>query len=144
MREITTHKVDGCNEKLEVRASDALTDGGAPREYDISGFVLSREYQVCDSKTLEPLPGKKRREVQFGLSLPFQDGPVKEVGTNGITHEALLAVLIDRLEHFQQGPFAFACDENAAALIHLRFALDQLKHRTLKRLERGGEGTLEK
>lgn len=142
MREITTHKVDGCNEKLEVRASDALTDGGAPREYDISGFVLSREYQVCDSKTLEPLPGKKSREVQFGLSLPFQDGPVKEVGTNGITHEALLAVLIDRLKHLQKGPYA--CDENAAALVHLRFAQDQFKHRTIKRMERGVEGTLEK
>lgn len=34
---------------------------------------------------------------------------IAEVGTNGITHEALLAVLIDRLQSFQRGEYS-CCD----------------------------------
>ena len=118
MREITTHKVNGCNEEVSVYASDAPGSGGAHHRYKI-GFPRYSGF--------EP------------IFIDFQNGPVKEVGTNGVTHEALLAIVIDRLQAFQKGPFA--CRENALALTKLEEAMHWLKHRTEQRLARGVEGT---
>lgn len=69
----------------------------------------------------------------------FQNGPVAEVGANGVTDAQLLAVLIDRLRCFQKGPYA--CRENAIALTHLEEALMWQQQRTISRLRRGVEGT---
>ncbi|MCC6907075.1 MAG: hypothetical protein IT430_03965 [Phycisphaerales bacterium] len=68
----------------------------------------------------------------------FQSGPVCEVGVNGITNEALLAIVIDRLEGFQRGPMA--CFENREVLFHARRALTALHDRTRRRLAAGVEG----
>lgn len=76
------------------------------------------------------------------LTLQFQDGPVPEVGTNGITIEALVGICIHRLEGFQAGKFP--CQENQEALEHLKASLAALHSRTLKRMARGVEGKLEK
>ena len=57
----------------------------------------------------------------------------------GITHEALLAVLCDRLRGFQAGPYA--CKANACALTHLEEAQHWLQQRTIERMRRGVEGT---
>lgn len=72
----------------------------------------------------------------------FQDGPIKEVGTNGVTQEVLLAVLIDRLRGFQTSKYA--CRENAIALTKLEEALHWLNARTAARVARGVEGTHQK
>lgn len=72
--------------------------------------------------------------------ITFQSGPVKEAGINGWSNELLLAVVKDRLESFQAGPFSD--DDNARALQHVTQALSALHVRTLKRTERGVEGTL--
>lgn len=69
----------------------------------------------------------------------FQNGPVKEFGINGCHQEDLLAIVIDRLESFQKGPFA--CRENALALTHIEEAMHWLNHRTKDRDQRGVEGT---
>ena len=74
-----------------------------------------------------------------GLLVSFQKGPIGEVGLNGVSHEALLAIVIDRLRCFQEGPYA--SEYNRLALVHLRQGLDCLKRRTAERLERGVEGT---
>jgi hypothetical protein len=74
-----------------------------------------------------------------GLEIQFQEGNPAEVGTNGVTHEALLAILIDRLKGFQGGKYA--CRENAIALTKLQEALMWLKSRTEARVARGVEGT---
>jgi hypothetical protein len=83
--------------------------------------------------------------TQYSIILPshphtvlnFQSGdPHKEV--NGITMEALLAVCIDRLQHFQNGQFRSR--ENAIALTHLEDAMHWLLHRTKLREARGVEG----
>jgi hypothetical protein len=76
------------------------------------------------------------------LLLHFQEGPIKESGVNGITQEALLAVIIDRLRSFQSGQFS--CRENAIALTHIEEALMWLQRRTLARIQRGVEGTNQK
>ena len=58
---------------------------------------------------------------------------------NGISQEALLAILIDRLRGFQSGQYA--CRENAIALTKLEEATMWLQKRTLDRVRRGVEGT---
>ena len=69
----------------------------------------------------------------------FQDGPIKESGVNGIMDENLLAIVIDRLRGFQEGPYK--CRENALALTKLEESLMWLKERTRGREVRGVEGT---
>lgn len=119
MRELTGHKVNGCNDALTVKVHDEPGHGGASHEYSID------------------FPDKNGGRVFTSIS--FQNGPIKEVGTNGVTHESLLAILIDRLEGFQSGQYA--CDENHAALSYLVAAQNTLKNRTAARLARGVEGT---
>jgi hypothetical protein len=72
----------------------------------------------------------------------FQNGPIKEFGVNGVTQEALFAIVIDRLRSFQAGPFV--CEANQFALDHCEAALDNLQARTRARIARGVEGMHEK
>lgn len=71
--------------------------------------------------------------------ISFQDGPINEVGVNGVTNEALLAIVIDRMRGFQSS--RYACRENAIALTKLEEALHWLHARTRARELRGVEGT---
>lgn len=116
-REITSHKVNGVNDELSIGTVDEPGCGGA-----------HHEYFIC-------VPNGDPGDVR----VKFQNGPIKENGVNGVTHEALLAVIIDRLECFQAGPYK--CRENALALTKLEEAMHWLKHRTEARLARGVEGT---
>jgi hypothetical protein len=72
----------------------------------------------------------------------FQDGPIQETGVNGISNEALLAIVEDRLAGFQSGQYA--CRENAIALTKIQEAMMWLHKRTRDRAARGVEGTLER
>lgn len=132
MREILTHKVNGCNDQLRIKVRDEPGSGGAHHRYDIFGFNTdsnpSRIAEDAYSAAFSRLP------------IVFQNGPIKETGTtNGVTHEALLAIVADRLECFQAGKFA--CDENQLALGYVKAAMAVLKSRTENRLARGVEGT---
>lgn len=69
----------------------------------------------------------------------FQKGPIKEHGINGIHNEDLIAMVICRLEHFQQSPFSSR--DNAMAITKLEEALLWLRKRTIGRENRGVEGT---
>lgn len=116
MREITSHKVNGLNEELDIVVRDEPGHGGACHVYAIEHPTQ----QLCLVK--------------------FQNGPIAENGVNGISGEALLAIVEDRLKSFQAGPFS--CRENALALTHLQEAMHWLLgHRTRERLQRGVEGT---
>lgn len=117
MREITDHKVNPANDSLTLTAVDKPGAGGACHEYRV---------HLGDDQI---------------ASLSFQNGPIAEVGVNGITQEILLSVVADRLRHFQQGPYA--CTENARALQYVEAAQGALKLRTTKRMDRGVEGTHE-
>ena len=68
----------------------------------------------------------------------FQDGPIKDVGVNGIQNEHLLAILINRLAYLNN---VFRCEENEAALQNLKNALDHLEARTRNRMARNVEGS---
>lgn len=69
----------------------------------------------------------------------FQKGPIKENGVNGCMNEDLIAMVIDRLESFQDSPYK--CRENALAITKLEEALLWLRKRTMDREARGVEGT---
>ena len=90
------------------------------------------EYQVLDVKG----PGEPNT---IFAKISFQNGPVKEAGVNGCHQEDLMAVVIDRLECFQAGPYC--CEENEQALALMYHALWWLRRRTNKRVARGVEGT---
>lgn len=123
MRQISHHKLSGgLNEAIQVTALDEPGRGGACCEYLIDGVK-----GPLDHHPIKP------------VSISFQNGSPQEVGANGITNEALLTVLIDRLNGFQSGEFA--CRENAVALNNLHNALMWLQHRTIVRTRMGIEGT---
>lgn len=69
----------------------------------------------------------------------FQEGPIKECGVNGVCNEDLIAMVICRLEGFQNSEFK--CRENAMAIIKLEERLMWLRKRTQDREARGVEGT---
>lgn len=69
----------------------------------------------------------------------FQEGPIKEVGINGVNNEDLILMVVCCLESFQKSEYA--CNENAEALEHLYGAIDALRSRTNRRAAAGIEGT---
>lgn len=116
-REIHSHKVSGLNEVLKIEVVDEPGAGGANHVYDVT-----------------PTVGNAR-----GIRIEFQNGPLKETPPNGLSNEALLAIVEDRLIGFQSGQFA--CRENAVALTKLQEAMMWLQKRARDRMARGVEGT---
>ena len=115
MRKLTDHIVNPANDQIEINVVDEPGSGGACHRYEMF---------VGDGKC---------------YPLDFQNGPIAEAGVNGVTQEALLAIVADRLRSFQAGPFA--CRENALALTKIEEAMHWLLSRTRARMARGVEGT---
>lgn len=117
MREITRHKIVENDRQPWLFAGENVAPGNAPQAYAI--VIGDNEDEAVATR------------IDF-ISI---DKP-------GVTNEALLAVVIDRLEGFQSGPFA--CDENQTALDHARDSLAALHSRTRERFARGVENKHEK
>ncbi len=115
MRQIHDHKVNPANDVISITVCDEPGAGGANHVYQVD------------------IPGQEPKIISF------QNGPIKEVGVNGITQEVLIAICVDRLRSFQSGKFA--CRENALALTKLEEAQHWLHHRTQARMVRGVEGS---
>lgn len=114
-------QVKGSNKNVHIGVGDEPGEGGACHEYYLSPAITFAD------------------EIAGGFgNIRFQNGPVKENGVNGCHQEDLLAIVIDRLEHFQAGDFK--CRENALALTKIQEALRWLQHRTAARVDRGVEG----
>jgi hypothetical protein len=122
MRELTSHKVNGLNEQLEIMARDNPGQGNACHNYRITALADGYCIDVWD--------------------IDFQNGPLAERGINGVSNEALLAIVEDRLLGFQSGEYS--CRENAIALTHIQEAMMWLQKRTRDRIARGVEGTSNK
>lgn len=121
MRTIERHrKGDPLNHEISIVALDEPGPGGACHQYQLS------------------LPDPESEDLLV-VPLHFQKGGVVETGgVNGISNEALLAVVEDRLSGFAQGPFA---DQHTIeALRFVTRALKALEIRTLDRIARGVEG----
>lgn len=112
--------------------------------HDLLTSKYTEVYQEKEFSNFAPHNFEVRR-VEDGevlAKLHFQEGPIKEAGVNGVMGEDLIAMVINRLEHFQASPFG--CRENAMAITKLEEALLWLRKRTMGRENRGVEGTHEK
>jgi hypothetical protein len=107
-------------ENTEVRHEELFTNN-APHNFEV--HQSSENY--VDPKLLQ--------------KVHFQEGPVKEVGLNGVFNEDLIHMVICRLEHFQKSNYA--CRENAVAITKLEEALMWLRKRNINRNKRGVVGT---
>jgi len=130
----------------------------APQHFDISpslrlevqafrGGHLARIVTVAkpsppdEESTYEMRDGEITVAHYFNVQrIRFQTGLINEAGANGTSHEALLAIILDRLEGFQRGDFK--CRDNAVAATHIETGLLWLKKRTWDRVARGVEGML--
>ena len=85
--------------------------------------------------------------IQFGgpsdvCHIQFQHGPRGLASSvPGVFDDDLLAIVENRLEGFQSGPFA--CQENADALTAVRAARDALSLRVARRIAKGVLGANE-
>jgi hypothetical protein len=122
MRELEDHKVTTLNrECVTVRAVDAKDSDGAHHLYQID----VRDPQV------------KTHSV-YRTMLMFQKGGLQDVGPNGLTDQALLAIVLDRIRGFQSGPFQSPFNEGI--IEKLQGTLDSFKARADERASRGVEG----
>ena len=95
---------------------------------------------TCDERDPSAAGASHHYEVNVGgkivAAVDFQHGPRGPDGKlTGCIDAALAAVLVDRLEAFQAGPFAH--ESNARALANVRNALDILRSRAAERKARG-------
>lgn len=130
MREITTHHDGhGLAESIKIRADEIPDDprfGGASHHY--VAFAHGP-----NGYAIQPA----------ALQVQFQKGPRNVEGsTPGVIDTVLLAIVEDRLNSFQGGPFP--SDEGAMARYHVREAMKQLKLRADVRARRGVLGKAEK
>lgn len=138
MRKLTGHKVNDCNNNLEILVLDEPGQGGANHTYAI---LAPQDIQTNTEDADKGLINSDQIIANRGI-IRFQNGPIKEHGVNGVTQEALLEIVADRLRSFNSGPFA--CKENAVALTHIETAQLWLHKRTIDRQARGVEGTNQK
>lgn len=120
------HHLDGhgLNEKIEI-TTDAADESGAAHLYEL---------------VIDVGGNGKAKSIGF---VQFQKGPrLDPSSTPGATEAALLAVLIDRMEGFQAGPYA--CRENAIQLTKLQECMHWTRHRADERARRGVLGKSEK
>ncbi len=129
VRTLQGHKVNPANDVLEIEVQDAPGAGGANHLYVVYGMDMSRNPSASDAQ----------KDQGTKLEIVFQNGPIPENGTNGITQEVLLEIVADRLRSFQAGPYA--CRENALALTKVEEAQMWLQKRTRDRMARNVEGT---
>ncbi len=126
-RYVTDHIITAAD-TLQIAVTDEPGSGGGNHRYEITGMNMGTNASAT------PADSDAAR-----ITVLFQNGTIPENGVNGVTQEVLIAIAIDRLRSFQAGPFA--CKENACALTHLEEAMHWLQQRTIKRIQRGVEGT---
>lgn len=100
-------------------------------------FNAPHTFDVVTEK--ERLDGKEGTLPVAIQQIHFQEGVIKEHGVNGVMNEDLIAMIICRLEHFNQSEFR--CRENSMAITKLEEALFWLRKRTMGIEKRGVEGT---
>lgn len=105
-----------------------VVEAQPPGEYGFHNFIVHSTTAINTN-----LPAGTVQMVHF------QEGPIAEVGVNGIMDENVLAMVLHRLRYWQNGPFA--CRENAIAITKIEEALLWLNKRTSDRERRGVEGT---
>lgn len=116
-----------------------MIDGRMIKHHN-DGHGLNDDLLIYADERLQPMNASHDYDIEIDGStvaeIRFQRGPRHEADSrHGVTQEALLAVVIDRLEGFQAGPFA--CEENGVALVKCQEALAVLRSRADARAKRG-------
>lgn len=115
----------GSDNTLQVVATDKPALGQPNCRYDIMGFNTVYNTAADDPSGY---PAHFTR-----LPVIFQNGPLREdVPQNGVTPNALLAVIVDHLQGKQMGPEA--SPENELALHYAACALEQLNNVPVPRI----------
>lgn len=128
VKRLTEHKISTLNiNNIEVYPIDERDSDGAHHWYCIDVLKLS-EQEKCEGLF----------EVPYTVNLKFQKGGLQEAGPNGITDQALIAIVLDRMRGFQNGPYSSR--DNAIAITKLEEALDRMARRYRERALRGVEG----
>lgn len=119
-RKLTDHRNNKFNrECIEVVTNDERASDNAHHSYAIAVF-----------------DGSNQQVEQCILN--FQNGGLKEVGANGITDQALIAIVLDRIRSFNDGQFR--CRENSMVITKLEEAMLWMEKRSNDRARRGVEG----
>lgn len=103
---------------------------------DHNGVYVNAISRLADGTDVEGHEYGIGAGPQF-TNIKFQQGGVADNGVNGMTNEALLAILIHRTKFLDS---KFACDENKRAIQHMEEALVNLEVRSARRIVRGVEG----
>lgn len=122
-----------------VKTADLRAEDNAHHKYVIEAWTPA--YEDDGSSSANPrLDGSygMPREIVERCEINFQNGGLKEVGPNGITDQALLAVVLDRLRSFNDGQFRSR--ENSVMITKLEEALMWGEKRGNDRARRGVEG----
>jgi hypothetical protein len=118
MRVIQTHQGNPANDSIRIEVDEQVSAEGRPIKYHI--FVKDQAGQW--------MPYTK---LVFAYSIPpDKNNPNSETRSIGVTHEVLLAILIDRLECYQGDKFAWhehgeALDKARESLMWLNFGIKQ-------------------
>lgn len=129
-RELFDHKNNKFNrECVEVKTVDLRASDNAHHKYIITVW-----------KHPEPGPnaGVESSTPVSTCEINFQNGGLREVGPNGITDQALLSIVLDRLRSFNEGPYR--CRENSMQITKIEEALMWGRKRADDRAMRGVEG----
>lgn len=92
MLQLDEHKVNPANDTLTIKVVDEEGTGGANHLYVVPGF------DIMANQSHKYIDGIKPNS----LEILFRNGPINEVGVNGVTQEVLLAIAADRLRSFQK------------------------------------------
>lgn len=128
-RALYDHKVNKFNrENVVVFTTDERAPDNANHHYRIEVYKAGANEN----------PKSIQAELIAYCDIHFQDGGLKEVGPNGITDQALLAIVLDRWRGFNDG--LYRCRENSVAITKLEEALLWNAKRANDRAMRGVEG----
>ena len=75
------------------------------------------------------------------ITVTWQKGLPTEVGMNGCRVDDVVAVAVEKLQSYQDGPLA--CEENADAIRALAVALEALEARRRRRVDQGVLNTMQ-
>lgn len=126
----------GLNDLITIEADARDPNaGGSSHRYHVWMDVTHTQAAIESGCTGEARGTVAAIDFQHGARMAANAEP-------GITEAVLLAILIDRVEGFQAGPFA--CQENAEMLKHLRAASLLTRDRAIARAHRGVLGKNEK
>lgn len=125
-RELYDHKNNKYNrEHVVVKTADFRASDGANHKYEVLVYA-------------NPLSDGVQQGPIATCEVNFQNGGLAEVGPNGITDQALIAIVLDRVRSFNDGPYR--CRENSVMITKLEEALMWGRNRADDRSMRGVEG----